>query len=655
MLENEGVFEIQPKIPAFFKEELDEEQYESVIKSNGKSLIIAGPGSGKTRVITYKIAYLIYNDIKPENILLLTFTRAAAKQMIERVKNVTNMELNGMMAGTFHHFCNYILRVYASKIGFNNNFTILDSEDSKDLMKIARNEYCEKLGDYAKKIPKENVILKIISYSSNTLKSLRESILEISSFLIEYENDIEQIWIKYQELKKEINAMDYDDLLINTAMLLKSDKELLKYISKRYRYVLVDEFQDTNKIQLEIVEALSDYHKNLIAVGDDSQSIYSFRGARFENIKDFMDEKNVKLFKIQTNYRSTPEIVNLINDMIPTSSVKKHLNAKRKPYLKPTIIETFDDLEQSEAVIKIIDEKIEEGIEYNDIAILYRSHALSMSLQQKLDSKLIPYKLLSGKRFIETRHIKDILSFLKILYNPYDKISWIRVMKLFPGIGTKTAVRNYESIISNLSEGINILDIFDKLSNKKTKDIYELLTKIYKKRDDKPQNLINEIYENFYKEYSNLNYKNSRSRNMDIERFSEISSKYENTGKFLEDMTLSENIEVRPSDKNDKKDEITLTTVHGSKGLEWKVVIIISANPGDFPNGMAIKEKNLDEEERLFYVAITRAKDELYILKQTTGSTNPYLRNSFVFIKSENDFIKKISEDKVNKMRVGYL
>lgn len=655
MLENEGVFEIQPKIPAFFKEELDEEQYESVIKSNGKSLIIAGPGSGKTRVITYKIAYLIYNDIKPENILLLTFTRAAAKQMIERVKNVTNMELNGMMAGTFHHFCNYILRVYASKIGFNNNFTILDSEDSKDLMKIARNEYCEKLGDYAKKIPKENVILKIISYSSNTLKSLRESILEISSFLIEYENDIEQIWIKYQELKKEINAMDYDDLLINTAMLLKSDKELLKSISKRYRYVLVDEFQDTNKIQLEIVEALSDYHKNLIAVGDDSQSIYSFRGARFENIKDFMDEKNVKLFKIQTNYRSTPEIVNLINDMIPTSSVKKHLNAKRKPYLKPTIIETFDDLEQSEAVIKIIDEKIEEGIEYNDIAILYRSHALSMSLQQKLDSKLIPYKLLSGKRFIETRHIKDILSFLKILYNPYDKISWIRVMKLFPGIGTKTAVRNYESIISNLSEGINILDIFDKLSNKKTKDIYELLTKIYKKRDDKPQNLINEIYENFYKEYSNLNYKNSRSRNMDIERFSEISSKYENTGKFLEDMTLSENIEVRPSDKNDKKDEITLTTVHGSKGLEWKVVIIISANPGDFPNGMAIKEKNLDEEERLFYVAITRAKDELYILKQTTGSTNPYLRNSFVFIKSENDFIKKISEDKVNKMRVGYL
>lgn len=646
-------FKLEATFPDFLKNELDSEQQNAVIKSKGHSIIIAGPGSGKTRVITYKIAYLIYQGLEPKDILLVTFTRAAAKQMIERAKNVVNNDLKGLIAGTFHHVCNLILRKFCKKLGYENNYTILDSEDSKDLMKIIRKEYLDEINLETKNFPKETIIMKIISYSMNTLKSIRETIGEIAPYLMSYEKDIESIFTKYSEAKRDINAMDYDDLLINTAMLLKTNKEILNSISNKFKYVLVDEFQDTNKIQLEIVEALSSIHGNLIVVGDDAQSIYSFRGARYENIEEFIKKDKTNLFKIQTNYRSTPDIVNLINNMIPENSVKKDLKSVRKEYLLPNIIETHDDLEQMDAVRKIINDKLDEGISLNDIAILYRSHALSMSLQQTLDRAQIPYNLLSGRRFIETAHIKDTLAFLKLLQNPYDRISWIRVLKLFPGVGVKTALRSYYIIIETLRSNKDIFEALNK-ANIKNKDAYTLLKKLYEKSEEKPETLIYDILEEYYREYSNMTFRNAPSRNADIERFAEISSRYENLSEFLEDMVLSETIEVKGAEKDYNKEELTMTTVHGAKGLEWKIVIIISVNPGDFPNGMAIKEKKLNEEERLFYVAITRAKDELYMLKQLTGTTNPYMRNSFVFIKKENDFISKIPKEIIKTLKTTY-
>ncbi len=651
MSDSNNFFEIEAKIPDFLKYELDEEQLDAVLNSDGRTIIIAGPGSGKTRVITYKIAYLLYKGYSPKDILLVTFTRAASKQMINRVKGVTNADLSQLTAGTFHHVCNLILRRYSKLIDYDNNFTILDSEDSKDLMRIIRNEYTSEIGVQKGNFPKENVILKVISYASNTLKSIRESILEIASYLIEFERDIETIWMRYAEMKKQINAMDYDDLIINTLMLFKLNKEVLQKISSKFKYILVDEFQDTNKIQLEFVEALASQNGNLIVVGDDSQSIYSFRGARFENIKDFIELPKTKLFKIQTNYRSTPEIVNFVNEMIPLNSVKKHLKTKRKEYIKPHVIETHDDIEQTEAVKKIIEMKCDEGINFDEIAILYRSHALSMTLQQLLDREKIPYKLLSGKRFIEMAHIKDILAFLKIVQNPYDKISWVRILKLFPGVGVKTAVKIYDEIIKMLMEGNKIQEFISKTSLKKYKQALKTIQKLYESYEKNPAEILTQLHKDFYEEYLNLSFENARSRNMDIERFLDIASRYENLTSFLEDMILSENIEMKSAERDEKKEEITLTTIHGAKGLEWKVVIIVSVNPGDFPNGMAIKEKKLDEEERLFYVAITRAKDELYILKQLTGTTNPYMQNSFVFVKKENDFIAKIPEKVVIKQR----
>ena len=641
---------------------MDEEQREAVIKSEGRSIIVAGPGSGKTRVITYKIAYLLNNGVEPENILLVTFTRAAAREMIERVKNVTNRNIDKMLAGTFHHVCNSILRKYATLLDYKNNYSILDKEDSKDLLKMAKSEYIKEISDNYK-LPKEEVIMKIISYSCNTLTSLRESILERAPYLLNFERDIEQIWSIYIQLKKDMNAMDYDDLLVNTLVLFKTHPEVLNKCSSQFKYVLVDEFQDTNKIQIELVEALSSVHGNLIVVGDDSQSIYSFRGALFKNVKDFIEDERTKVFKIQSNYRSTSDIVGLINHLIPSNSVPKVLKPKRKSYLKPFVVETFDDLEQADAVVKIIEDKLKEGLDYKDIAVLYRSHSLSMVLQQKLDSKGIPYRILSGLRFIETAHIKDILAFLKVLNNPLDKISWNRILKLFPGIGNKTASKIYEEIETGIGkspergqgeENDNISNILKETEINKFKTPLELLTKLFDNKESSPDELIDTIYKDFYQEYSFLTYADSKSRNMDIERFSEIASRYDSVSAFIEDLTLSEEIGVIPASRDKDENKLTLTTIHGAKGLEWKVVILISVNPGDFPNGLAIKEQKLDEEERLFYVAITRAKNELYILKQLTGTTNPYLKNSFYFVKKENDFIKKIPEETVNRLKIKY-
>ncbi|AEX86062.1 DNA/RNA helicase, superfamily I [Marinitoga piezophila KA3] len=655
---DEKVFNIKREysIPEFFKEELDSEQLDAVINSTGRSLIIAGPGSGKTRVITYKIAYLLSQGIKPENILLVTFTRAAAREMVERVRNVTNVDTSSLTAGTFHHVCNMILRRYAKVIGYENNFTILDSEDAKDLMRIAKNEYKETLTkEEAKQIPGEGVILKIIGYAANTLKSIREAILDMAAYLIDYQEDIERIYMNYLEMKKKINAMDYDDMLINTLHLLETNEDIRNYIASKYQWVLVDEFQDTSLVQLRIVEFLSSVHKNLIVVGDDSQSIYSFRGSRFENVEEFQSHEDVKLFKIQTNYRSVPEIVELENYLIPTHSIPKKLKPYRSSYhMKPVIVKTYDELEQADFIVQLIENKFDEGVSPEEIAILYRSHSLSMVLQQKLDVKKISYKLLSGKRFIETRHIKDIMAFLKILANPYDNISWTRVLKLFPGIGQKTLTKIVNEFYANLMEYPTPYGAFEQIKFRKYPKAKEIILYLFENSDENPQDLIDYIYNEFYREYLELNFKDAYSRKQDIERLGEIASRYKSVESFLEELALSENIEIQSAEKDRKNERITLTTVHGAKGLEWKVVIIISVNPGDFPNGMALKEKKIDEEERLFYVAVTRAKDELYIVKQLTGTTKPYYGNSFYMRQKLPDFTDKIPKELVEHWKIGY-
>jgi DNA helicase-2/ATP-dependent DNA helicase PcrA len=621
--------------------ELDDEQKVAVVKSDGKSVVVAGPGSGKTRVITYKIAYLLLNGVRSSDILLVTFTRAAAREMIERAQKVTKRDLSDMMAGTFHHVCNLLLRKYGTSIGLKPNFTILDEEDAKDLMKMVRSRYVTSK-PMSKVLPTHSELYSIYSYMSNTLQTPYEVVIKRARRWIQVIDVIEKIFEEYSIEKQKQNVLDYDDLLLKTLQMLEDSEKIREDISARFRWILVDEFQDTNIVQLKIVQLLSQVHGNLFVVADDAQSIYSFRGARFENIKEIME--GAKVFKIQTNYRSTDKIIDLVNFMIPTNSVPKKLRAVRESAQKPVVVNTYDHFDEASFVGQRIKELVDEGFEYNDIAVLYRIHAHSLELQVELAKRNIPFKILSGLRFTETAHVKDVMAFLKILVNPYDSISWLRVLKLLDNVGTLTAAQIVNFIIFENESSFSPIDTFLKLRIKSSNvDLFKKA--ISDSLNEPPKVQIKNFYDFLYKEILESEYTDFIDREEDIKRLIEMASFYDTTENFLNEILLSE--DVRRVDTSEELGRVTLTTVHQAKGLEWKVVFVIGVNPGDFPHSLAFRDNTLDEEERLFYVAITRAKDILYITHSVLPRRDNYWNNTI-----KKDFIRDIPPQLVEFWRV---
>ncbi|MGB9613926.1 MAG: ATP-dependent helicase [Fervidobacterium sp.] len=621
--------------------ELDDEQKVAVVKSDGKSVVVAGPGSGKTRVITYKIAYLLLNGVRSSDILLVTFTRAAAREMIERAQKVTKRDLSDMMAGTFHHVCNLLLRKYGTSIGLKPNFTILDEEDAKDLMKMVRSRYVTSK-PMSKVLPTHSELYSIYSYMSNTLQTPYEVVIKRARRWIQVIDVIEKIFEEYSIEKQKQNVLDYDDLLLKTLQMLEDSEKIREDISARFRWILVDEFQDTNIVQLKIVQLLSQVHGNLFVVADDAQSIYSFRGARFENIKEIME--GAKVFKIQTNYRSTDKIIDLVNFMIPTNSVPKKLRAVRESAQKPVVVNTYDHFDEASFVGQRIKELVDEGFEYNDIAVLYRIHAHSLELQVELAKRNIPFKILSGLRFTETAHVKDVMAFLKILVNPYDSISWFRVLKLLDNVGTVTAAQIVNFIIFENESSFSPIDTFLKLRIKSSNvDLFKKA--ISDSLNEPPKVQIKNFYDFLYKEILESEYTDFIDREEDIKRLIEMASFYDTTENFLNEILLSE--DVRRVDTSEELGRVTLTTVHQAKGLEWKVVFVIGVNPGDFPHSLAFRDNTLDEEERLFYVAITRAKDILYITHSVLPRRDNYWNNTI-----KKDFIRDIPPQLVEFWRV---
>lgn len=632
---------------------LDEEQYRAVVESSGRSIVVAGPGSGKTRVITYKIAHLVRNGLSPSRILLVTFTRAAAREMTERAKMVCSSNLEGMLSGTFHHVCNVLLRRYSRKLGYDPNFTILDPDDARQLLDMARSEVVEGMDTNRKRMfPRASVLASIISYASNTLTDLADAIFKYNPRFLEFQPEIESIWEKYVELKKSNNAMDYDDLLINALHLLETDKDIRERESQKYSWILVDEFQDTNIVQYKIVELLSSTHGNLMVVGDDSQSIYSFRGARFENVFDFLKKEGTRLFKIQTNYRSTPPIVEFINSIEPKSSIPKKLVSARRGGTKPKIVTTWDRLEEAQFVAQKISELIESGVPAGEIAVLYRAHAHSLELQMQLDQLRIPYRLLSGPRFTETAHVKDVISLLRLLENPKDLLATIRFMKLFPGIGSKYASRIANEIANKAVTGKEIPEVLKtiQISRVDLDSIKKLIAEIH--HLNSPAEVIEIFLSEFYSDYLEATYPDARSRKQDIERLIEIASRYSSIEDFLSEISVAERVDVEAQER-ERTEEVVLSTVHQAKGLEWRVVFVISLNPGDFPSGLSIAEGNLDEEERIFYVAVTRAKDDLFLVRQKAGRHSPFSSNRLVIRRGE-DFLTNIPQDVVERWEVRW-
>src|SRR5438034_2181839 len=440
-----------------YDEELNPEQLEVVMASEGPLLVIAGAGSGKTRTLTYRVSRLIEDGVDPQDILLLTFTNKAAREMLSRVEQLVTIDTRRIWGGTFHSIGNRLLRRYAEAIGYRSNFSILDDEDAKEMMDSSISSLGIKTLE--RRFPKGDVLLDIYSFLINTRTPLELHLEENYPHFAIYREEIVNVFRRYKDRKRDANAMDFDDLLVNWKLLLEEHADIAEVLKRRFRYLLVDEYQDTNKLQAEIVDGMAALRRNVMVVGDDAQSIYSFRGASFENIITFpMRFPDAVIYKLETNYRSTPQILQLANSAIVHNrfQFQKELRAVRGDGPEPAVVGVDDVFEQASFVAQRILELRDEGEKLNDIAVLYRSHYQSLELQMELSRRLIPYEIRSGVRFFEQAHIKDVIAYLKIMTNARDELSWKRVLKLYPKIGEKTA----SEVWGRISQARDPLDAF---------------------------------------------------------------------------------------------------------------------------------------------------------------------------------------------------
>lgn len=606
-----------------YEKDLNMEQFRVVMEESGPLLVIAGAGSGKTRTLTYRVARLIESGINPERILLATFTNKAAKSMLYRVNSLLDRELTHLWGGTFHHIAHLILRKNSNLLGYERNFSIIDTDDAAQLL----NACIFEKGIVAKedKFPKGDVLRDMISLSHNTHMSLEEVVARRYPFLSSCLDNIKTVATLFASRKKMLNVMDFDDLLINWKKLLVQFPDVLKDYSERFIHVLVDEYQDTNILQAEIIDLMASCHRNLVAVGDDSQSIYAFRGANYANILHFQKRyPDCKMYKLETNYRSTPEILHLANLSIVNNEnqFKKELRAVRKEGPRPVLAPVENVGQQANFVAQRVLELLRAGIPLDEMAVLYRAHYHSMELQMELTRRGIPYEIRSGIRFFEQAHIKDITAYMRLTTNPFDELAWKRVLKLYSKIGKATA----ENIWKFLSKQKNPFEMAlrDEFLHCVTKAAVPVLTKLQRllqtlmngSPDRCPLEIIEILLENGYREYLQARYTDSLSREEDLRQMGVFSARFRSLEAFLSEVALMTNMaeEGNPDPDTAVEGKIVLTTIHQAKGLEWSVVLMIWCADGMMPLARALKDPDGEEEERrLFYVATTRAKDRLYL------------------------------------------
>jgi DNA helicase-2/ATP-dependent DNA helicase PcrA len=601
-----------------YKNQLNPEQYQVVTEADGPCLVLAGAGSGKTRTLVYRVAYLIENGVPPESILLVTFTNKAAKEMLDRVQKLLGFKPEGFMGGTFHHIGNLILRRHAEKLGFLRNFSILDSADSESFVKQAMSELG--LNTKGQNFPKASVIHSVISYAKNTNGDLKDIAMTNYSYPDFIADKIVQLGEIYEAKKKKANAMDFDDLLVNWLKLLQQFPEVKRRYTEQFQYILVDEYQDTNYIQAEVIHNLANEKNNVLVVGDDSQSIYSFRAADVKNILNFPNLfPNAKLYKIETNYRSTPQILGLANEIIKNNrnQFSKTLCAKREDSILPTLMPARDEHEQASKICRRIMDLYRDGKDYADIAVLYRSNYQSADIQLELSKRNVPYVVRGGMRYFEQAHVKDVMSYLKILSNFKDELAWKRMLNLYEGFGEKKADVVWKEIqkFASLAEIINGQIVFSGKAGEswnKVLDIFRTLLGLNSAERGFISSAIETILDRGYETYLKNAFENYRDRLDDLSQLLNFVAMYNDLEKLLTDVTLSENF---GEENAAKKNVVILSTIHQAKGLEWPVVFIPGLRDGQFPHHKCLDNpKDIEEERRLFYVAATRAKDELNML-----------------------------------------
>lgn len=619
-----------------YKSELNESQFLATTSTEGYYLIIAGAGSGKTRTLVYRVAYLVENGIKPNEILLLTFTRKAAQELLYRASIILDDRCKEVQGGTFHSFASLLLRKYGATIGYGNNFSIIDRGDAEDIIDLVRTDLG--LTSKDRRFPKKNTILNIISKSINTGKSIEEIIDNDYPQFSECSRDIESIRHNFQLFKKKQQIMDYDDLLINLLELLESNQEIKNKISSAFRYIMIDEYQDTNLIQASICKHLSSAHNNLAVVGDDSQSIYSFRGALFKNIINFPNEyQNAKIITLEQNYRSTQSILNFTNSIIESAREKysKKLFSELEEGIKPALLRPSSIDEQSQFIVQRILELREENVPLDQIAILFRSGWHSNELEIDLTAKGIPFIKQGGLKFIEASHIKDMISFCRVIFNPADSLSWYRILMLLEGVGPKTARELSRRAAENFDELTAAIKV---AKNKYAPAVSKQLQTISVLRElTHPTAVIDHLIK-YYSPLLRDNYDDFKKREDDLSSLQRIAEKYSDMSKFLTDITLDppETSQIGSNFESKDDEKLTLSTVHSAKGLEWHTVFLISLVDGYLPSTQSLgNNADVEEERRLFYVATSRAKKNLYLLCPEIGYSRglSYFNDSFAFSK----------------------
>jgi len=609
-----------------YEKELNEEQRQVVLEPGGPMLVIAGAGSGKTRTLTYRVARLIETGIKPERILLATFTNKAARSMLGRVRELVPVDLSRLLGGTFHHNAHFMLRAYAERLGYSRNFSILDTEDVRQLISACIAE--AGIDTKGTTFPKASVLYGMLSLSMNTVGDLAKTVTERYSFFSHRLEDIEKVAALYDLRKHQSSFMDFDDLLLNWRRLLLECPDVRERYGERFEHLLVDEYQDTNLIQAEIMDLLASRHRNLMVVGDDSQSIYAFRGANFANIMSFPEKyTDCRIFKLETNYRSTPEILHLANLSIVNNENQyaKSLRAVREAGVRPVVVPARNALQQAEFVAQRILELSRSGVPLSEMAVLYRAHFHAMDVQMELTRRKIPYEIRSGIRFFEQAHIKDVTAYLRVLENPRDELAWKRVFGLYPKIGKKTADKLWkflaeagEPLEAALTEGL--LKVVSKTARGGLAQFQKMLVILRKEALDAAflPDLINLILDQGYRNYLQETYTDMTSREEDLEQLAEFSDKFSSLEDFLSELSLLTNMDAdgRSEAESDGycENKVILSTIHQAKGLEWSVVLLVGCAEGMIPLDRALREEGGEaEERRLFYVAATRAKDHLYL------------------------------------------
>ncbi len=639
-----------PRFSIAYDRMLNPQQLDAVMFREGPALVVAGAGSGKTRTLTYRVARIVEEGISPRAILLLTFTRKAAEEMLVRSIKLLDNRCGQVSGGTFHSFANTLLRRFSARVGYDRGYSILDRADAETLIGMLRKEVQSSASK--RSFPTRRTLANIFSKSANKDIPTEEI---IRSDYTHFEKDLEAIVTidrLYRRHKKENMVFDYDDLLVNLKYLLDQHADVREKVSSEFQYIMVDEYQDTNKIQAEILYLLAGTHRNIMAVGDDSQSIYSFRGANFENIMKFPEIfSEARITRLEENYRSTQPILDLTNTLLDRASQKfsKHLFTKRSGGTVPVLFHAPGENSQSVFVIDKINELQQKGILLSQIAVLFRAGFHSFDLEIELNREGIPFVKVGGFKFMESAHIKDVLAHLRIILNPLDRVSWYRVLNLLERIGPKTAGKIYESIAAKREINAGLAAV--SLTSGTMRSLDRLKT-LYATVDYGSASvaMIGEAVIDYYEAFLKKHYDDHPKRRKDLDQLLGIMDRYNDIGQFLTDMALeppTTSVDNALSPGHNGDDRLVLSTVHSAKGLEWHAVFIIWALDGRFPSLHALeKEADLEEELRLMYVAGTRAMEHLFF----TCPGQVYDRSSSRMLNRPSRFIDGISEDLLERM-----